>query len=157
MCPEHQKPLRDGKFGKFCPTLITTTPQGKKIWCDFHPESEESPMGLKSPTSTQNQPISEPLDVWGQPARTPLREPIREAIPQNTEDQKVKGMVRHGIVCALIQKRGLEPITKIDVELLEGWEEYIMTGKVAKFPNPYPKTNEDLSPDEMTRILEETD
>jgi len=157
MCPEHQKQLREGKYGKFCPTLITTTPQGKKIWCDYKPESEESPMGLKTPTATQNQPVAEPLDVWGQPVRTPLREPVREPIKGVDWDSIALGKTRSLFIASLIQRRGLEPITKGDIEMLEGWLEYAFTGKVSKFPDPYPKTSEDLSPDEMTRILEETD
>ena len=37
VCPTHNKPLKEGKFGPFCPTLIAKNADGSKIWCNYKP------------------------------------------------------------------------------------------------------------------------
>ena len=150
-CPIHKSPFKNGKFGLYCNKPLTKSADGEEVleWCKEKPGGEAA--------TPQNQPVAEPLDVWGQPAKTPLREPVREPVKEVDWDSIALGKTRSLFIASLIQKRGLEPITKGDVEMLEGWLEYAFTGKVKAFPKAYPTTSEDLTNDEMTRILEETD
>lgn len=145
-CPTHQKPMKRGKGGSyFCATPISKSPDGSTVleWCSYKPGEVTTP---------QNQPIAEPLDRWGKLVNTPLREPTREPVKEPDWNEIALGKTRSLFIASLIQKRGLEPITKGDIEMLEGWLEYAFTGKVTKFPNPYPKNTEDLSPSEIIAI-----
>lgn len=47
-------------------------------------------------------------------------------------DSENHGKVRSLFVQALISKRGLEPITQGDIDILEGWVEYAFTGKLTE-------------------------
>lgn len=127
ICSIHQKEMRLGKFGYFCATPISTKADGSKVWCAFKVENI-----VDSQTSVvpQNQTPSQSVD-W---------------------DKIAQGKVRCSLVQALITKRGLEEITPIDIDQLEGWVSWIFTGKM-----PKAKTTEDLSDDELEKIAKGID
>lgn len=57
-CPRHQKPLREGKYGKYCATPVGTNPNtGKTVFCDYKPgeETNDPSLGQIPKTATQIQ------------------------------------------------------------------------------------------------------
>ncbi|MEK6880485.1 MAG: hypothetical protein AABY22_12790, partial [Nanoarchaeota archaeon] len=65
-CAIHNKPMRSGHYGFYCPTPMGTNPNtGKTIFCNYKPEEEESPMNIPPQQSVppQKQPVTrEPIE-----------------------------------------------------------------------------------------------
>ena len=131
-CPIHKSPFVNGKFGMYCNKPLTKRPDGSvAAWCKAKP--------------------GEDLDNWEPSSKVETKtiDPQAEKTPD--WDKIAEGKVRSLFVQALIQKRGLEPITQGDIDLLEGWVEYAFTGSVKTFPPAYPK--EDVDQDELDKVF----
>lgn len=106
ICPIHNKPLKVGQFGLFCPTPIERSPDGKVVtkWCSYKPGQPE----LVSET------IQPKTSLEGKP----------EYFPED-----IDGKIRHGLACAVIQHDGLQALTDDMKETMRAWVEFIKNDK----------------------------
>lgn len=113
-CPIHKKPLKAGKYGLYCNKPLVKSADGETVleWCHYKPGE-----AVTQPSQASAIPQKQPEEV---------REPVSEGKPD--WEGIARGKVRNSLVTALIEHRGLEHITGADVDLLEGWVSYIMSG-----------------------------
>ena len=149
-CVTHQKPMRMGTKGNyFCATLITTTPQGKKIWCDYRVEDIVTPPSTPQNRSEDTKTVSSAQTII-EIAKETAKADFKKEHPEPNWDAIAEGKVRNSVAVAFISQVGAIEVTPDMLPVMESWVEWIMTGKLKK-------TLEDLSDEELAEIQRKID
>lgn len=83
-----------------------------------------NPPSRSTPVTTPPTPSSDEFGGW------PGGEPSKPEYKERDYDAENRGKIRHGIVCARVERDGLVPLDKIEADIINELTEFVMTGKL---------------------------
>ena len=134
-CKIHNKPLKQGKYGWYCATLLGENPDGTKNWCKFKIEDTVATVPEESTT-----PVKQP---------EPIRTGVMQAEPFKARDfnAEARGKVRNGIAIAFIGHVGPVELTSEIITVMSGWVDWIMDEQLLTL-------KEEIKEEELDEIAE---
>ena len=97
ICPTHNKELKRGKYGFFCPTPITKDSKGNVVeWCDYNPggipQSLDQPVQLTPTPVVEEQQKAVSAKVWEDKDLRIARESALHTASRNNMGKQISPM-----------------------------------------------------------------